>query len=209
MVAENWNDLIDRLRVHGVEFDSGLTDAEVVAAESRYRFRFPPDLRAFLQTALPCGGEFPDWRSGSEGGLRYWFDLPKRGIVFDIEHNGFWLDEWGPRPAALDEAVRATEQLVAAAPRLIPVYLHRMIPAEPHLHGNPVFSVHQTDIIVYGVDLRDYLTHEFLMSEDDKEEWRVPDGARPIRFWNLDRFQAVRWGASGICRFDNSGGTLP
>ncbi|MBX9581547.1 MAG: SMI1/KNR4 family protein [Gemmataceae bacterium] len=209
MERDDWNGLIDRLRSRGIMFDPGLTDAEVVAAESRYGFRFPPDLRAFLQTALPHGGEFPDWRSGSEGGLRYWFDLPRRGVVFDIEHNGFWLDEWGPRPAALADAVRTAEQLVATAPRLIPVYLHRMMPAEPHLPGNPVFSVHQTDIIVYGADLRDYLAHEFLMSGDEKEEWRVPDGARPIRFWNLDRFQAVRWGPDGSCVFDNSSGTLP
>ena len=27
--------------------------------------------------------------------------------------------------------------------------------------GNPVFSVHQTDIIVYGDNLWDYIDHEF------------------------------------------------
>src|SRR5207249_2559582 len=124
------------------------------------------DLKAFLQTALPVGENFPDWRSGDESALRAWLDLPRRGILFDIEHNGFWLEEWGPRPQTLDEAKPVANKLIDAAPRLIPIYMHRMMPAEPHLPGNPIFSVHQTDIIYYGMDLRDYLIHEFLAKED-------------------------------------------
>ena len=155
MADAMWVNLVDTLRDNGVAFDSGLTDAEVEAAETRYGFRFPPDLRAFLQAGLPRGDRFPDWRAGDEAGLRYWLDLPLRGVLFDIEQNGFWLEEWGPRPPSLSEAQRVAAELVVAAPRLIPVYSHRMMPAEPHLPGNPVFSVHQTDIIWYGVDLRD------------------------------------------------------
>jgi hypothetical protein len=209
MSEDTWDGMVARLRSRGIAFDAGLTDAEVASAESRFEFRFPPDLRAFLQTALPRGPRFPDWRSGDETALRDWLDLPRRGVLFDIEYNAFWLEEWGPRPAALVEAKRAGEQLIAAAPRLIPVYMHRMIPAEPHLPGNPVFSVHQTDIIVYGTDLRDYLAHEFLMTEAEQEEWTVPSGTRPIAFWNTERFQEVRWGPDGSCVFDNSRGLLP
>jgi hypothetical protein len=142
-----WADLVGTLRNNRVEFEAGLTDAEILAAEARHGFRFPPDLQAFLQAGLPRGSDFPDWRDGDEAVLRGWLDLPLRGILFDIEHNGFWLDEWGPRPALLAEAQRVASELVAAAPRLIPVYSHRMMPSEPHLPGNPVFSVHQTDII--------------------------------------------------------------
>src|SRR5436190_13969950 len=39
-----------------------LTDTEVTAVEAQFHFRFPPDLRAFLQTALPSGEKFPNWR---------------------------------------------------------------------------------------------------------------------------------------------------
>jgi hypothetical protein len=222
MDRANWHDLVDQLRgtpyqfglitpgspVRRVEFDPGLTDAEVAAVEGRFGFRFPPDLREFLQTALPRGPRFPDWRSGDETALRDWLDLPRQGILFDVEHNGFWLEEWGPRPGSLGEALRTVSELVAAAPKLIPVYMHRMMPDEPHLPGNPVFSVHQTDILVYGTDLRDYLAHEFLMSEDEQWDWTVPTGTRPIRFWDTERFQEVRW-ADGPCVFDNSKGQLP
>ncbi len=62
-----WQELIDELRdnpyqsgvinaqtpVHKIEFDAGLTDEEVLKCELRFDFRFPPDLRQFLQTALP------------------------------------------------------------------------------------------------------------------------------------------------------------
>jgi hypothetical protein len=207
MADAMWVDLVGTLRNNGVEFEPGLTDAEVAAAEARYRFLFPPDLQAFLQAGLPRGGNFPDWRDGDEAALRGWLDLTRRGILFDIEHNGFWLDEWGPGPRSLEEAQRVASDLIAAAPRLIPVYSHRMMPAEPHLPGNPVFSVHQTGIIYYGVDLRDYLIHEFLARED-VGIWPIPENVRRVPFWDIERFLSVRW-AGGVCVFDNSAGQLP
>jgi hypothetical protein len=190
--------------IAAVEFDDGLTDVEVAAVENKFVFRFPPDLRAFLQTALPRGPKFPDWRSGDEATLRDWLNLPRDGVLFDVEHNGFWLDEWGPRPDSLEEALRTGSDLIAAAPTLIPIFSHRMMPDEPHLPGNPVFSVHQTDIIRYGFNLADYLRHEFTLP--GREPW--PAEVRSIRFWDIDRFLDVRW-ASGSCVFDNRRGVLP
>jgi hypothetical protein len=214
-----WHELVEQLRgctytfgvmtpdapVHRVEFDTGLTDAEVAAIENRYGFRFPPDLCAFLQTALPKGQQFPDWRSGDESTLRDWLDIPRQGVLFDIESNGFWLEVWGPRPALIGDALRRGEELLSAAPRLIPIYGHRMMPDEPHLSGNPVFSVHQTDIIYYGFDLADYLRNEFRLP--GREPW--PEKVRPIRFWNIEQFQDIRWGPDGSCLFDNCRGLLP
>ncbi|GHO60945.1 hypothetical protein KSB_94200 [Ktedonobacter robiniae] len=42
-----------------------------------------------------------------------------------------------------------------------PFYSHRYLLAEPCAAGNPVLSIYQSDIIVYSVDLRDYLLTEF------------------------------------------------
>jgi len=207
MADPMWAHLVGTLRDNGVEFEPGLTNAEIENAESRHGFRFPPDMRAFLQAGLPRGSDFPDWRDGDEATLRGWLDLPLRGVLFDIEHNGFWLDEWGPRPASLGESQRVASELVAAAPKLIPVFKHRMMPSEPHLAGNPVFSVHQTDIIYYGVDLRDYLIHEFLARED-VGVWPIPKTVRRVPFWDVERFLSVRW-AGGACVFDNSAGQIP
>jgi hypothetical protein len=200
----NWIDIIGQMKGKGINFAPALTDADVERIESTFSFRFPPDLRAFLQTAFPQGKWFPDWRSGSEADLCDWLDIPRKGALFDIEHNDFWLTEWGPRPESLSKALQCAETLLAAAPKLIPVYGHRMMPDEPNLEGNPVFSVHQTDIIYYGHDLADYLRHDFNLPM--RRPW--PDNLRPIRFWDIDRFQEVRW-ANGSCVFDNRRATLP
>lgn len=163
-----------------VAFESGLTDAEVAQVEQTYGFRFPPDLRRFLQTALPTGDGFPNWRAGVDGSLRSWLDGPKNGILFDVEHNEFWMEGWGPRPDSLAQAKDVAAKFIDAAPKLIPVFSHRMLPSLPHRVGNPVFSVHQTDIIYYGFDLEDYLRHEFELP------WRRPwpDSIQPIEFWS-------------------------
>jgi hypothetical protein len=79
-----------------------------------------------------------------------------------------------------------------------------MMPDEPQGAGNPVFSVHQTDIIYYGFDLADYLRHEFNLP--GREPW--PSQIRTIRFWDINRFCDVRW-ADGSCIFDNRRGILP
>jgi hypothetical protein len=165
---------------HLVAFEAGLTDAEVAQVERTYDFRFPPDLRGFLQTSLPTGDGFPDWRGGVDGSLRPWMDSPKDGILFDVEHNGSWMEDWGIRPDSLDQAKEVAAKFIDAAPRLIPVFSHRMLPSHPNRAGNPVFSVHQTDIIYYGFDLEDYLRHEFKLR--GRRPW--PDSVRPIEFWS-------------------------
>jgi hypothetical protein len=174
-----------------VEFEAGLSDAEVIRAEKIFGFRFPPDLKAFLHTALPQGPAFPNWRTGDQKQLSEWLDEPRQGILFDVQYSGFWLPEWGQRPASLDHALETASKLIRAAPKPIPIFMHRMMPDEPHLPGNPVFSVHQTDIIVYGHDLYRYLHLEFGLLPEEAHETAL----RAIRFWDIDRFQ-TRWGNS-------------
>ena len=202
-----WTQLVDILKDRGIAFDAGLSDAEADRVESEFAFRFPPDLRDFLQAGLPVSAGFPNWRSESRESLRERLTAPLDGVLFDVEHNGFWLDEWGARPASLEEAQAVVRRLVAEAPVLIPVYIHRMMPDRPHAAGNPVFSVHQTDIIYYGTDLRDYLIHEFL-ADKDVGVWPIPDSVRRIDFWDIKRFLSVRW-SRGYAVFDNRKGFLP
>ena len=62
---------------------------EIVRVEGEYRF--PPDSRRFLQTALPVTGGLLNWRSESANDLRNrYLDCPSRGVLFDVEHNDFW-----------------------------------------------------------------------------------------------------------------------
>src|SRR5690348_10376070 len=136
--------LAEILKQQGIALGKGLTDSEVDRAQNKYGFRFPPDLRELLQYGLPIGPAFPNWRDEPDESIRSRLSWPLEGIEFDIAQNGFWMEEWGPKPDDVDTAFEIARQEVARAPRLIPIYGHRYIPDEPRLVGNPVFSVYQT-----------------------------------------------------------------
>lgn len=93
---------------------------------------------------------------------------------------GLWWPEWGNRPDRAEARANVLREVVGKAPRLIPIFGHRYLPATPHLAGNPVFSVHQSDVIHYGADLADYI-------EREEHGWDVrpwPDVMREIDFWS-------------------------
>ncbi|MEO0479353.1 MAG: SMI1/KNR4 family protein [Planctomycetota bacterium] len=163
-----------------VEFDPGLSDAEVEHVERVHGFRFPPDLRAFLQTAMPTGPGFPDWRASEWPSPAVWMEDVKDGILFDVQNNSFWLKGWGVRPESEAKAIEVAAKFIDAAPPLVPIYSHRMIPVEPRRAGNPVLSLHQTDVIYYGFDLEDYLRHEFKLV--GRREW--PAEIPSVPFWS-------------------------
>ncbi|MEU8762590.1 hypothetical protein [Streptomyces sp. NPDC048659] len=140
----------------------GLSERELDAVEARFGFTFAADHRVFLSVGLPNGSpHWPDWRDGDPEDLAWRLARPVEGALFDVEHNGLWHPLWPPRPDATAEALRVARAELAHVPRLIPVYSHRYLPGTPGQHGHPVLSVWQTDIIVYGNDLTDYLRAEF------------------------------------------------
>jgi hypothetical protein len=147
----------------------GLADAEFARIERDYGFEFAGDHRAFLAAGLPLGSpapgrrrsSWPDWRDGDPGDLRDQLGWPVEGALFDVEHNAFWHRSWGQRPAVTSEALRAARRHLGRAPKMIPVCGHRYLPAGRGSYGHPVLSIYQTDIIVYGTDLADYITCEF------------------------------------------------
>jgi hypothetical protein len=166
-----------RLRAAWPSFEPGLTPHEFARVEAEYGFRFADDHRAFLAAGLPVGDRFPDWRDGSPDSLAEQLSTPVEGVLFDVRYNKFWYEAWGPRPSHKLEAVAVADEWLASAPRMVPVYAHRCLPAGAGTYGHPVLSIHQTDIIIYGDDLLTYVAHEF-------------EGARPrydneptVEFW--------------------------
>lgn len=197
-MTEAYTDMIfKRLHRTGIQLAPGLTDQEVVRIEARYDFHFPPDLRRFLQRALPISDRWVNWRDESEEAIRERLNWPANGICVDIEYNGIWKGDWGPPPSELHEALQIARQKVAEAPTLIPIYAHRYLPDEPCIEGNPVFSVIQTDIIHYGNDLLTYFMNEMYLRtfNPDRHAGLLPDWAakspRVIRFW--DDFTQGSW----------------
>ncbi|WP_123466807.1 hypothetical protein [Streptomyces sp. CEV 2-1] len=172
------------------EIEPGLSDAELRCVEEEYGFEFADDHRAFLAAGLPVSeppeegatweNPWPDWRHGDPAKLRKHLEWPVEGIVMAVQH-GYWHSGWGQRPVDADEAVREARAKLARVPRLVPVYAHRFLPAGHGSHGHPVLSIWGTDIIYYGVDLADYVNHEF-----DDFSAHAPDDWNPratVAFW--------------------------
>ena len=172
--------LISLLRKRGVTFAKGLSDKEITEIENEFRFIFPPDLRQFLQTALPVSNNFIDWHSIKD--IKQRFTWPFEGILFDISNNHFWYKDWGKKPDSQAEQIQLAESFYGQYPPLIPIYSHRYLPATPYEAGNPVFSVYQTDIICYGNDLFSYFSNEFGIKYDNAVAQQPTP--RYIEFWS-------------------------
>lgn len=176
--------------------EPGLTDLEFDQIERAFGFEFADDHRTFLAAGLPVSVPFvdppgvisawrepwPDWRDGDRDKLRARLAGPVEGVLFDVEHNGFWSDEWGERPDIRGEALTIARAALADVPVLVPVFGHRFLPSGRGSFGHPVLSVHQTDLIYYGLHLPDWVSQEFGgpgLSRID-EAWN-PQAT--VRFW--------------------------
>ncbi|WP_307832071.1 hypothetical protein [Prauserella cavernicola] len=173
----------------------GLTDAEFARIEGEHGVEFSDDHRAFLAAGLPVNSPFepepgttyawqrpwPDWRDGDPDELRERLDWPIEGIVQAVETDGHWNPAWGARPDTPETAVRMAQRCVADAPKLVPIYGHRFLPAGRGTVGHPVLSVWGTDIICYGADLIDYVDREFEEPPPERPDDWSPQATVP--FW--------------------------
>jgi hypothetical protein len=171
-----------------VSMGPGLTDDEFARIERDYGFEFADDHRALLAAALPLssrapGGRdpWPDWRGADPDNLRRRLEWPVRGALFDVRHNALWHPSWGQRPADADAALETARQCLSLAPTMIPVYAHRYLPSGSGTYGHPVLSIYQTDIIVYGTDLANYINQEFTGQRSIDADWTPPP---LVSFWS-------------------------
>jgi hypothetical protein len=179
------------------EIGPGLTDAEFARIERDYDVEFADDHRAFLAAGLPLNrpplnrppeeGQarfkpWPDWRDGDPADLRERLGWPVEGALFDVDHNALWPPSWGQRPADNSRALSVARRHLSQAPTMIPVYAHRYLPAGRGTVGHPVLSIYQTDIIIYGADLADYITREFAGADRPiGADWTPPP---MVPFWS-------------------------
>lgn len=94
------------------------------------------------------------------------------------------LREWGPRHSTMPSALANARARLAVVPPLVPLYLHRMLPSDPHVAGNPLLSVMQSEIIYSWTDLLDWFKREFHRSRGaswdmPRIERRLPSGVVP------------------------------
>lgn len=159
----------------------GLTEAELVRAERAYGLSMPPLWRAVLGRTCPIsrpGGPtaFPDWRREDDPDTRELVERPVRGLLFDVEENGFWWHGWGGAPKRVAQRVALARRRLAEVPRLTPLVGHLYVGPDD---GSPVFSIVQADLYVRALSLAD------LPAGRDQREVsaeRYPIGSVP--FWS-------------------------
>ncbi|MGJ8562898.1 MAG: hypothetical protein ACSHXY_05045 [Alphaproteobacteria bacterium] len=158
---------------------NGLAYNDIERMQKKLGFNLPPDF-CFLLGNLKDPDEvlFP-WASFDIQKYRDTIEWVISGIEFDIEHSDLWLPKWGERPQSLDTAKEIMRSDFKTWPKLLPIYGHRFLVAEPCLPGNPVFSIYQTDVICYGTNLAEYLLNEFVRQSEASEDW-TPNRKIPI-----------------------------
>jgi len=181
--------LIEKLIQKDVKIDSGLNEDEINKIQILFNLIFPPDLKMLYQIGLPIDDSFPNWRKSINQSkeeikrIKQKLDWPLEGMLFDIEHNSFWQDEWGAKTKDIESNSLLAKNYFQNYPKLIPIYSHRYIPSAPNEKDNPIFSVYQMDIIYYGMNLADYLSNEFEFKLDETFV-QLEKPAKEIKFWN-------------------------
>jgi hypothetical protein len=179
----------------GTRWLNGLSEQEIAVIEQRYHLHFPPDYHLFLQVLhsvdrprvgagygddnniIPITApSFYNWQTDTEA-IQYVYERLGSGLFFAVQHDDLWPQSWGAKPATAEEQEARVRELVDAAPKLVPVFAHRYLLAEPCEAGNPVLSIMQSDIIIYDINLHDYFLDEFGdlcgISNEDRQQLKA------------------------------------
>lgn len=198
--------LVELVRHTPADVETGLTAAEIEAAQAHFQITFPPLWQEVLRQAHPVSlpepprdadgvrrwTRYPDWRLRDELGTRALVDAPRDGLLFDVEHSDFWWTGWGPRPADTADRLATATARLAAAPRLVPLWGHLYVAATD---DSPVFDVVQADLWIAAVTIPD-LVRGRDQSQVPLAEWPIGD----IVFWSELHAYAQR---SGDARFSD------
>lgn len=175
------SEIFDLLKQNGIIIDSGLSDDEISIIESKYDISFPKSLKDFYKEGLPVSEGFINWKDYSDENVEYIKSLIQSAFSDVSENAGeiYWNDEWGDEPDDTDEVAEIIREKLKSAPKLIPIYSHRYIPMGTS-DNPPVISVHEIDIIYYGLDLADYFKVEFGAKEQSDIDF---ENIQEIPFW--------------------------
>lgn len=176
-----YKEIVNMLKLNSVEFDEGLSEQEIIKIEQEYNINFPKELQEFYYTALPVSKGFYNWRDFKPANVQYIKDSINRPFkdIYELANEVYWCDEWGDEPNESERADAIRERL-RKAPALIPIYLHRYIPTI-NLEPTPIFSIHDTDIIYYGENLKSYFEIEFGNKKQSDINFAI---IKDVPFWS-------------------------
>ena len=179
------------------QIDRGLKSEELERLERMFEFSFPPDLAGFLETGVPRGRGFPDWRGCLEDDddalqrVQSMLEWPMESAALGLENDDVPALV-GPPDMDPVLALRRLSDLMRAAPRLVPVRARCYIPDSPALAGNPVFEIWGCDVKLAARDLESYMQAQCPAgmvadqpgSDGERGVDDQPGAAREIEFWS-------------------------
>lgn len=181
---DQYQEIVFKLKSKGVLFDRGMSLSEIDETEKLYDISFPAELKRLYSVGLPVSKSFCNWRDTHKENVQRIKDIlnmPIQGLIFDLETNNFWCDDWGEKPIDIRDAQSILLEHYNKAPQMIPIYAHRYMPFIPNEIDIPVFSIMQSDIIYYGVNLISYLEIEFGFRQYSE---LVQANFRYVDFWS-------------------------
>jgi hypothetical protein len=140
----------------------GLSLTEIAKIQNELGFKLPDDFVYLLQNIKDEAAVLFPWSKFDKKQYDGQIAWVLKGIEFDVENNNLWIPRWGERPTDLSAALEIARNDFPSWPKLLPIYGHRFLAAEPCQAGNPVFSIMQSDIIYYAANLAHYLLNEFV-----------------------------------------------
>lgn len=157
--------VIDQMKEAGVQFESGMGEDELLAAEARFGFTFPKEIAEFLSFGVPTGEGFFNYRDLSDNNLdkfKKFCSMVEDGFSFDLNNVKWFLRAMERRygTSGVHATLDAVMNEYKTSPKLIPFYGHRCF--FDGLDNMPIISYSQPcDLALYGENFEDYLKREF------------------------------------------------
>jgi len=156
------NMLSQLLQQYNITFWSTLTDKHINELEKFFWFCIPTEYKEVLKNWMPVGNDFTNW--SDQGSVQKSYDILLDWILFDILTNNLWFDRrW--ESISNSEKIKIITNMYDKSPKLIPIYWHRFILEKWYIENNPVFSIHQSDVIIYWESLEQRVNIEFWNSK--------------------------------------------
>ena len=163
--------IVEAMKSNGVRFAPALSESDLSKIEQIYGIRLPGALVELYSHGVPASSAYIVWNDFSEENINKTKSILEsvriNGLLYSVER-GFWLESWGERPCDEAERERKVRALVEAAPKVIPVWGHHLVPLIDGLEDPPVLSTAENNHIHYSVSVTDYFAYWYCRIEPEK-----------------------------------------
>jgi len=149
--------------VAGTQWNAGMTEAQVERFERQLGFPFPLDYRDMLRSINGFDRDCIDVRGGPQLPPRYSRQCYK--YPDDLPKVAWLLEDTVECRQAIDDVLGGEGFSPDDVLGFIPIYAHRALVVFGNRKLSPVLSMVGNDVIIYGRDLADYVSHEFIRDQ--------------------------------------------